>query len=305
LPEINRLSMKKLFCIVIFTMIKSSLFCQITHYRRFPELSAHWNEEFQTFNQTSVTTDWYSLFFSGDTVMGSKKYHKILKSGLVQGISISNKYIGALRQDSLQKKVFFKPVAQAEQLLYDFNLSIGDTLALSFNNHGMFFVSSIDSVLVGTNFRKRFLLNNLTANAALIEGIGSTFGLFNEIQEVFFEPTTASRLICFKGDRDNYPQNLTCKALDLGEKERLSTLDLIKIVPNPVLSEIKIVSERVLISATITILSLDGQKIIEFCSLSGNSIQLQVGSLATGVYVLQNKDNNRFISHKLIVKSVD
>jgi len=286
-------------------MIKSSLFCQITHYRRFPELSAHWNEEFQTFNQTSVSTDLYSLFFSGDTVMGSKKYHKILKSGLVQGISINNKYIGALRQDSLQKKVFFKPVAQAEQLLYDFNLSIGDTLAPSFNNHGMFFVSSIDSVLVGTNFRKRFLLNNLTANAALIEGIGSTFGLFNEIQEVFFEPTASSRLICFKGDGNNYPQNLTCKALDLGVKARLGTVDLIKIVPNPVLSEIKIISESVLISATITILSLDGQKIMEFCSLSGRSLELHVGALATGVYVLQIKDNSKLIFNKLIVKSAD
>jgi len=146
----------------------------------------------------------YQDFINGDTIIGGKSYQKIQRSGVTLATTypgfctnivvwVYDYYKGAYRNDSINKKVYyFPPEATSDTLLYDFNLNIFDTLPQSFvydpTITGITYVNEIDSVLIGLNYHKRFGFYNIlnhTNSGYLIEGIGSTYGLFNRIYPLF------------------------------------------------------------------------------------------------------------------------
>jgi len=128
---------------------------------------------------------YYSVTISGDTLISSQIYHK-LSTPFVQSIItgtctpyVNSGYDGAIRQDTANRTVFYVPPSDSlEQLLYDFNMQMGDTVKGFLESFASpaDTVHSIDSVLVGTNYRKRWNINPWY-NIYLIEGIGSTYGL--------------------------------------------------------------------------------------------------------------------------------
>src|SRR5204863_2804445 len=90
-------------------------------------------------------------------------------------------YRGAIRQDTMNRKVFFvSPSNTTEQLLYDFNMQVGDTVKgyIETFTSPSDTVKSIDSVLVGNSYRKRWTINTgFLWEVRFIEGIGSIHGL--------------------------------------------------------------------------------------------------------------------------------
>src|SRR5439155_16874185 len=125
----------------------------------------------------------YSINNQVDTIISGKTYHKLFTTynlsfitGFCDGNGVG--YKGATRQDINNRKVFFiSPADITEQLLYDFNLQVGDTIK-GYLNRFTFMpdtIQSIDSILVGTSFRKTWKLPCYNIN--IIEGIGSTYGL--------------------------------------------------------------------------------------------------------------------------------
>lgn len=83
-----------------------------------------------------------------------------------------------------EQKVFAKESSMtSEQLVYDFNAAVGDTLpSPAFGNMEEWdlvpVVLGIDSVLIGATYRKRFM----TSESCVIEGIGGCHGPFNLLQ---------------------------------------------------------------------------------------------------------------------------
>lgn len=143
----------------------------------------------------------YQYTMNGDTQIVSLVYKKIFRSGVsYQSFCYPPAfgYAGAIREDS-GKHIFLRlPNANADTLLYDFNLSVGDTVHnyLNFTCSSPT-VSSIDSVLVGSSWRKRFNLYDSSCGASgvsFIEGIGSTRGLLEWTSA--FE--SAGQLECFQ-----------------------------------------------------------------------------------------------------------
>jgi hypothetical protein len=64
--------------------------------------------------------------------------------------------MGALKEDSLNNKTYFVfPGFSNDSLFYDYNLNIGDTLKGYMNGGCNIIISSIDSVIVGSEFRKK------------------------------------------------------------------------------------------------------------------------------------------------------
>jgi hypothetical protein len=138
-----------------------------------------------------------NYFLHGDTARGGHVYHKIyITSQYFQQTGSPPAYTyfyGGLRQDTSARKVYFflANPPKNDTLLYDFNLNAGDTLPPSFTNNyyntPRNYVSSIDSVLVGPNYRKRY---NISCSqnpdyASLIEGIGSTQGITSLLSPPF------------------------------------------------------------------------------------------------------------------------
>lgn len=98
----------------------------------------------------------YAQFINGDTIIAGKTYHKLYRTGNEDAVlcgyydTYQNSFSGLFRQDIANKKVYMYSFAfHTDTLLYDFNLSINDTVPETVNNYyGANYVSSIDSVLI-------------------------------------------------------------------------------------------------------------------------------------------------------------
>jgi len=192
--------MKKLLLLFSFSVALSfSSKAQTSVYHPFPDSAAVWVVNY-TFIDTCIEEDEYAYVFDGDTVINSYTYHKITVP-VVKNIPPNQcsevsppptGYRGAIRQDIVAKKVYFVPANLLnEGLLYNFSLNIGDTIhnkywaSICGNPNTIYQVTAIDSILIGTTFRKKIVFNNSSA-LSIIEGIGSITGLL-EPMCVFFE----------------------------------------------------------------------------------------------------------------------
>ena len=193
--SVIRKVMKKLLPLsFLFFAILSK--AQTSIYHPFPDSNAVWNEEGSSVFG-GAPPEWYHwqqrYFINGDTII-NYTYHKIYvkrideyppfvsycHSYVIPGIPLTD-YFGAIRQDTLQKKVFFLPSGSLnDTLLYNFNLNLGDTLPPTYNHQTTLIVNHVDSMFDGTNYRKYFSLSDVfhSDSVAIIEGIGSSRGLF-------------------------------------------------------------------------------------------------------------------------------
>lgn len=187
--------MKKSILIVFIISLSLNGNSQFHIYHPLPSENAVWRESFGG-SYTSSCSD-YQLIIIGDTLFDGFTYHKIQKSGVEYYVDQSgwctwiiayhfDYYLGAFRNDSVNKMVYFLENS-IDTLLYNFNLNVGDTLPITYtNSYSDNYVETIDSILIGNNFHKRYGIASFYdpgyVYVHLIEGIGSTFGflaLFN------------------------------------------------------------------------------------------------------------------------------
>ena len=199
--------MKRTFIILFCTVIFSGAFTQTNVYFPLPSDSTDWREYAGGF-QNGYCSD-YQYFISGDTLINGLLYKKITKMGVVYIQDIQGyctniidyyytiNYAGAYRNDSVNKKVYgMFYIFTSDTLLYNFNLNLGDTLPPSALNNparGTNVVTGLDSVLIGNHYHKRFAIswaNWYNSHVSLIEGIGSTYGLFGLLTPIGQQGTT-------------------------------------------------------------------------------------------------------------------
>ncbi len=113
------------------------------------------------------------------------RYHNIEKTEYdifcLHTIINGSEYIGAIRDDIINKQIFYVPVGQSdEELIYNFNLEIGDTLFSYLNSHEPLIVDLVDSVLISDEYHKRIQFQY--DEAEIIEGIGSRTGVVEELK---------------------------------------------------------------------------------------------------------------------------
>ena len=185
--------MKKLLLLSLTLMLLFSnlqTFGQTSAYHPFPDSNAVWNIHFSItcYWNGTMGNNFYSIAISEDTLINGQVYHKLTtpfvqyySTGLCGG-ELPVGYRGAIRQDTTNRKVFYVPPSNTiELLLYDFTLQVGDTVTgyIESNINEPDIVQSIDSVLVGSTYRKRWNINP-SYNIHFIEGIGSTYGLIQQ-----------------------------------------------------------------------------------------------------------------------------
>jgi hypothetical protein len=130
--------------------------------------------------------------FEKDTFFNSNTYHKIIKTEIDRTTSlgcgfpplatITNSTFGFIRNDSLNKLLWLRlPNSNTDTLFYDFDLTIGDTLSNFYmtDNSYIQVVDSVDTVLLGNRYRKKFYISSICGPNEidfLIEGIGANTG---------------------------------------------------------------------------------------------------------------------------------
>ncbi len=300
--------MKKLFTIILLIplLITSNTGAQTGKYYPFPDSNALWNIHFVIFGIPGIYEEFYSINITGDTTINGKGYHKLFtpfvqSSGKTPGTSNQPGYQGAIRQDTVIRTVYFVPPTDtAEQLLYDFTLQAGDTVYGYLQPEGGIkdVVSSIDSVMVGNEYRKRWNINDLYS-ISLIEGVGSTYGLIEKSPGNVAD-MPGYGITCFSQNGETlYPDTITDCGVITSVELPIVSEEQIQIYPNPSNGTVYVEFDRSLVIKYVKISDLAGRAVLQQERVFGNPMKFD---LMPGVFLLTLTDQaNRSLTRKIVI----
>ena len=201
---------------------------------------------------------------------------------------------------SVGKQIFFRAgPGSGEYLLYDFDLSVGDTLP--FNELLQFqtlTVAGIDSVLVhGGTYWKVFAISGSNYVDQLIEGIGSSAGFLQELEKPY---NVSHRLSCYSQNEQKYfpePETPDCIFfLDLDEPE--INLDL---YPNPCSDLLHALVKTGYQGCFYRVITMNGSVVTQG-DVIGQKFDIETLKWNSGIYLLELQFGNEVISRQKIIK---
>ena len=299
-------------------------------YHPFPVDSALWRENSGDWPCTCCRD--YQLTIDGDTLVSGLSYHKLKWHGVIHTLPNTmygfpydywgcgsnpmfeylshglapDDYSGAYREDIPAKKIYYLPSGQStDTLLYNFNLMVGDTLPKTYNNlsYAINVVNSIDSVIVGSAYHKRFNIFDAGSGSSLsyvslIEGVGSTFGLYAQLVPPF---EGQNILNCFwANDSLAYPVGAYCFPLTVGLTGYYAPDNNISLYPNPSFGKFQ-VSISGLNYSKLEITDVLGE--ITYHTVVKNKItELDLSDKVAGIYFLKLYDSKGNVVIKKIIK---
>ena len=308
--------MKKLFPFLSILILNFTIvFGQSNVYHPFPDSNAFWGiDGMNIFNYSLCYDARYGL--NGDTIIDGKVYSKVYS--LVDS-TINNPnstYFAAIREDD--KRIYTVINGFPEEVLYDFNLSVSDTISfhysLLFNSPAEFSrrVSQIDSVLLyNGEFRKRFVFEPIGDNSStpdvVVEGVGSIIwrGLFNPLINAIATNGDVYSFECFKQNEtiiflDN-PLCDHCFCTLETDIKKYAAAEKLLISPNPFGQQTIIRSESYLNNADLTIYNSFGLALKRISNISGLTIILNRENLPSGLYFLRLTQNNKDVANEKMV----
>ncbi len=304
--------MKTFICCLLF-----SVCCSISNaqnYVPFPTATAVWRGQRADWSGgLGITGDWWEFnqSISGDTIINGIVYHKIEETSnhdvyslmpfyLLSSTFFGTYYTGAFREDSTKKIFYFRNGANNEDLLYDFNLTVGDSFQTALTQGGYLHVVSIDSFFDGSIFRKKFNLDNQLQNPYLIEGIGSNFG-FNDL--IGWRAEQASTLYCFRENNIIKYTDSTNNCSLVSVEEIQSSKSLFNLSPNPTSEILNLKSEQpILFPLELLLMDMQGKLILQKTILNNDDLSLNVKSFSNGEYLIAIKNKERILFHGIFSK---
>lgn len=306
--------MKTLIC--CFVLLVSCLISFAQNYVPFPTANAVWraNRLFMSLgpSQDEIHHLDYHQVIDGDTTINGLTYHKLYETAVDNWIfafgggggtySWNHLYIGSFREDSSKHIYSINTFNPIEELLYDFNLSVGDTLPASPNHTADIWISNIDSIFDGSIYRKRYTLsadtiqaNNWAINyVSIIEGIGSTHGLIWTL-DPYFE--NGGELFCFKenGSIKYFDSTYAnCSLVNLQENQFHHSS--FSFSPNPTSEILNLKSEQpISFPLELFVIDMQGRLITQKAINTNDDLFLNVKSFAKGEYILAIKNKESIL----------
>ena len=256
----------------------------------------------------------YSYFYyyiKGDTLINGNVHKKIYRSHVDYNLISWTPpysppgppgpgYMGALRDDSLANKTFFVfSNTTTDSLLYDYNLTVGDTMKGFITQYPyspfIMIVLSVDSVQIDGQYRKKWNF----------EGIGSNAGLFEPLNTYALD-FRYRYLVCVKDSSgtlfsSGYNSVMGCNVIYEGLNE-INSENKINCYPNPFSTQTTLQTDKFFKEATISVYNSFGQIVKQIKNISGQTITLQRDNLPSGLYFLQlTQDNKIFATDKLVI----
>ena len=252
-----------------------------------------------------ISNDDYNYYTTGDSVIDNVTWTKVVREGVAsylwQGPPPALPWCVGLhpygpvaqpgwliRQDGRALRIW---ADNTDQLLFDFDLTVGQTIPLTWNNwNDNITVVAVDSVLIGTEMRARFELGN-SWSQYIIEGVGGSNGLFEPISNFF---DCGYELQCFGlGEQSYYPGTWSGSCFIATGIQQLAASGSMVVAPNPAGEMIAITGVRP--GEVITVLDGIGRAVIHERSLS-RTMRLDVSHLPEGPYtVVQGASRQRLL----------
>jgi hypothetical protein len=273
--------MKKNLLVFLFILFGFSIKAQ---YRKMPLSPNYYWQQHTTINTIPPYINCsYALKVSKDSLVNGKVF-KYIETYDASYMYFSESAL--IRQDTVLKRVT-AIIFNQENILYNFNKSVGDT-ALLLGAGWMpqtYTLQTRDSVLLNDGFyHKRFLYNNMPP---VIEGVGSINGMLWPMDS-FESFTTLNCLGRFSPSLSIYSSaglSSSCPlttgiALNSANKKGFS------LFPNPS-SEILHINFENIVPKTLAIKNMLGQTIMTLEQPKQNSLNVNISSLETGFYFVE------------------
>lgn len=317
--------MKKLLLFLIITTTTFNVIAQILEdYYPFPEDSMIWNIKYE--NGIEYDSDEIRLGMFGDTLIEGIQYNKIYS--LVDTTYNPNPdrsvYFCGLREEN--KSIYIKFEGRDEEILYDFNLEIGDSIIytrggvftgifepeLFLETHCDTFyrkVVSIDTIpLIDGSMRRRYHLTNTEGvwSNYWVEGLGDIYwlGLINPYITDAYTNGDSWHPQCYKIGNQIIYLNSNCDDCFCRLYSEIETPSKkhndYKLYPNPVHNYLFINSDFQH-DAVINIYDSTGALILSKATDS-NSNAINVQKLKSGIYYLRITNNNGGVQSKQFLK---
>lgn len=280
--------MARLIIILVFSGCLSSLKAQ--EFLPIVKEGAIWSQHaaWGAFPDPTYHANW-TYEFIGDTLINSTQYKKLIKvSG--NGNSMPLGYVGAMREDS--GRVYYLAVYDSssqesnwclyfneefidsvnfveERLIYDFNLTIGDTLY----NQTIVWIDSVD--LGDGVLRKRVDVSYQGHPAEYwIEGIGSGKGLIECGCHIF---ENEYNLNCYQDSSINYPDPCLNLSVQKPEQPRWT------LSPNPATDVVKLIGFEGR-NAQIQVRNMLGESVLATSIRTDGTVDIR--SIDAGIYTV-------------------
>ena len=302
----------------IFLLLLLPAFTVAQNFIHFPDSGGLWKETYWWQPSPVFYNGIGDTYIEGDTVINDTVYHKVynLRRDVFCSDSIISEpeYDGALREDTINQKVYYRGIINAsDQLLYDYSLEIGDTLQTNmYTPYYGVYVTAIDTITTFDGVQRRiWYLDSeepFDGWPQIIEGIGSTSGLHGGT-EPYWEGW--NELLCFSVNGDEVWRSFrdTCyvvtdTCVPVGINETVYSKTSIKYYPNPVSTSTTVSFEFNQIRTTdnyLWIFDLFGKEIAHTKFLY-NSFTIR-SPANKGLYMVKIFVNNNYYTFKLIVSN--
>jgi len=293
---------RKLFLIIFFCIGFNTSFSQ--PYSHYVNYTSKWGCK-NIYSIPFFTVVHFTYSVEGDTTISGMDYFKIHKYGIdtsfylgnVYDVDTINFYAGALREDAWKQFYFVFPFTSQEKLLFDFNLSQGQSVGMIFSNDNCpgNWVASVDTLWLGTEARKQFHLNN---QMTIVEGVGGLGGLI-EGDATCITLDQATYLICYEKDGQQVTINpdYPCEFLD-GIKE-ISDPQF-SVSPNPASSTL-FISCSLHSPPGISLSDIQGKDLMNGI-IKDSKTELDVSHIEPGIYFITIKSSVGIFSKKVIIQ---
>lgn len=286
----------------------------------FPNKNGIWtNLEYENFAIGDITVHYGMI---GDTLINGLQYKKIYTSrdSVFNTSNDDLTYFGALRIEG--NKALILPrfhVSFTEDLIYDSNFGIGDTLynaGIATATIGTLLVKSIDSTVVEDNsIRRRWNFEYIYSSTegveyergyafSWIEGVGNTKCPFKEPIRCNFFTSPTDRLLCFETDRIKiyrdslYPNCYYRAPVSTNEANKILSLH---IFPNPTNAIINIENTDNFNGLAYTkITDINGKVVFEKDIDFAKSPQINIDHLPVGLYIIIIQNSSKVYLQKFI-----
>ena len=208
-----------------------------------------------------------------------------------------------IRTDTVTGKVYAILNGQPEELIFDYALQPGDTLYSNVLGlySGPLVVDSVDTVTWGGLTRRRQFFQTWPSPAWVVEGIGSSAGLFSSFGNGVNGEW--NQLVCYSENgtslfsrSDLCSSGVGCEVV-VGRGEPISTL--LSVGPNPVRDRIEIQGAE---GFQLRMIDLQGRAIWQ-TTPETKTQTVNVSKIPRGIYFLEAWENGqRITSHKLILQ---
>ena len=306
--------MKKIFMLMIVAgTLLFPVFTKAQSANPYLDSTSTWYELFGGTTGIINYKDLNTYFIEGDTIISSTRYYKLYWNQIdstwdsftdsLQSVNIYNHvYQGGLREDSLKRFYFCYQSQTSESLLFDFNLSVGDSLPNMVADYGCnmppYTVTSIDTVYLGTQTLRKYHFPPGLFNKSLYEGIGSSGGLiwFGSLCQAF---EVGGCLIAYKKGLDSLYINCGLGTTGIAEATKK---EVVNIFPNPASGYFTITFPGPIKKGSVEIYNIFGEKVYADKIYSSSQKQINLKNISSGIYFVSVMDNGTGYCRKLIVK---